>query len=187
MQEHHPDAIENNIETHPVKLAIYVALGSIALIIGIMLMVQLAVGSYGIRSRTGEPAMAANAVAKRIAPVAHLAMDPKAPSPATAPVAATKAPAVAPVAMPAPTKTAAAPAVGGKAIYAAACSVCHTAGIAGAPKLGDKAVWTARLKDGKPALYASAIKGKGAMPPKGGNTALPDADVRAAVDYLVGP
>ena len=36
------------------------------------------------------------------------------------------------------------------------------------------------------ALYASALKGKGAMPPKGGNNALADADVKAAVDYLAG-
>ena len=31
----------------------------------------------------------------------------------------------------------------------------------------------------------SALKGKGAMPPKGGNVSLPDAAVKAAVDYLV--
>jgi len=35
------------------------------------------------------------------------------------------------------------------------------------------------------ALYASSIKGKNAMPPKGGNLALADADVNAAVDYMV--
>ncbi len=34
-------------------------------------------------------------------------------------------------------------------------------------------------------LYQVALKGKGAMPPKGGNKALPDADVKAAVDYMV--
>jgi cytochrome c5 len=33
------------------------------------------------------------------------------------------------------------------------------------------------------ALYASALKGKGAMPPKGGS-ALGDTDVKAAVDYI---
>jgi cytochrome c5 len=34
------------------------------------------------------------------------------------------------------------------------------------------------------ALVASAVRGKGAMPAKGGNPSLTDADVRAAVDYL---
>ena len=32
----------------------------------------------------------------------------------------------------------------------------------------------------------SSKKGKNAMPPKGGNLALTDADVNAAVDYMVG-
>ncbi|MEA3155025.1 MAG: hypothetical protein QOK44_2614, partial [Betaproteobacteria bacterium] len=32
----------------------------------------------------------------------------------------------------------------------------------------------------------SALHGKGAMPAKGGNTSLSDADVQAAVDYMVG-
>jgi cytochrome c5 len=56
--------------------------------------------------------------------------------------------------------------------------------VAGAPKAGDKAAWAPRLKTGADALYASALKGKGAMPAKGGNNALADADVKAAVDYL---
>jgi len=42
------------------------------------------------------------------------------------------------------------------------------------------------VKPGMSTLYASSIKGKNAMPPKGGNLALPDADVQAAVDYMVG-
>ena len=89
----------------------------------------------------------------------------------------------------APEKTAAVAAAGkadGKKIYEASCSACHGAGVAGAPKAGDKAAWAPRLKSGAAALYASAIKGKGAMPAKGGNTALADADVNAAVDYLMG-
>jgi cytochrome c5 len=56
--------------------------------------------------------------------------------------------------------------------------------VAGAPKVGDKAAWTPRLKTGIDTLYASAIKGKAAMPAKGGNTSLSDADVKAAVDYM---
>lgn len=74
----------------------------------------------------------------------------------------------------------------GKSIHDATCGACHGAGIAGAPKTGDKAAWAQRLKQGIPALYDAAVKGKGAMPPKGGNNALPDADVKAAVDYMVG-
>jgi cytochrome c5 len=63
--------------------------------------------------------------------------------------------------------------------------VCHGTGVAGAPKFGDKAAWAPRIKAGLDALHASALKGKGAMPPKGGNPALSDADVAAAVDYMV--
>jgi cytochrome c5 len=73
----------------------------------------------------------------------------------------------------------------GKKVYDTVCMACHTPGAAGAPKLGDKAAWAPRIKTGMDALYASAVKGKNAMPPKGGNAALPDADVKAAVDYLV--
>ena len=91
-------------------------------------------------------------------------------------------------AAPAAEKTATpAPAAGkadGRKIFESTCVACHGAGIAGAPKAGDKAAWAPRLKAGMNALYASALKGKGAMPPKGGNNALADADVKAAVDYL---
>jgi len=73
----------------------------------------------------------------------------------------------------------------GKKVYDTTCMVCHASGVAGAPKYGDKAAWAPRLKAGVDALYASALKGKAAMPPKGGNSALADADVKAAVDYMV--
>lgn len=88
----------------------------------------------------------------------------------------------------APAKTAAAaPAAGsaeGEKIYQSSCVACHATGVAGAPKAGDKAAWAPRLQAGMNALYANALKGKGAMPPKGGNPALADAEVKAAVDYL---
>jgi cytochrome c5 len=89
-------------------------------------------------------------------------------------------------AAPAPGVAAQADAGKGKAVYDASCAACHAAGVAGAPKAGDKAAWAPRVKSGTDALYASALKGKNAMPPKGGNLALADADVKAAVDYLVG-
>ncbi len=81
---------------------------------------------------------------------------------------------------------AAAPAAGGAtpALYGQACAVCHTAGVAGAPKLGDKAAWGPRLGAGVDALTASVIKGKGAMPPKGGSSGS-DSEIKAAVQYMV--
>ena len=64
----------------------------------------------------------------------------------------------------------------GKAVYGKSCAGCHAAM---PPKLGDKAAF-AKLK--KDATTASVVKGKGAMPPKGG--AASDADAKAAVDYM---
>ena len=74
----------------------------------------------------------------------------------------------------------------GKTVYDTVCVACHAAGVAGAPKAGDKTAWAPRMKTGMDALYTSSLKGKNAMPPKGGNLSLPDADVKAAVDYMVG-
>jgi cytochrome c5 len=179
----HHDPIEDNIDTHPVKLAVGVVIGAAALIIGIYLLVQLAIGGWAGRSRKDDPSMSDAAIRKRIAPVAQEVVDPNAPaaqpSAPAAPVAAVSIPA-------APQKTAAAaPAAGnGKATYDAICQACHAAGVAGAPKFGDKAAWAPRIKQGLDTLHNSALKGKGAMPPKGGNPTLSDADVKAAVDYM---
>jgi cytochrome c5 len=112
--------------------------------------------------------------------------EPAAPVPTAV---ATAAVATAAAAQPAPqaaAKPAGGAAASGKAVHDATCAVCHAAGVAGAPKTGDKAAWAPRLKQGTAALHESALKGKGAMPPKGGNTSLSDADVKAAVDFMVG-
>jgi cytochrome c5 len=86
---------------------------------------------------------------------------------------------------PAPAPAAAAADGKGKSVYDQACIACHGQGVAGAPKFGDKAAWAPRIQTGMDALYTTSLKGKGAMPPKGGNTTLADADVKAAVDYMV--
>jgi cytochrome c5 len=75
--------------------------------------------------------------------------------------------------------------VHGQQIYRQACAFCHDKGVAGAPKTGDTAAWNPRLAQGVDVLLASALHGKGAMPAKGGNPSLSEADIRAAVDYLV--
>lgn len=122
-----------------------------------------------------EPQAPAAAGAAAAAPAAEAA-------PAAAPAAAAPA-AAAPVAA-APAAAAVPVAGAGEALYKQACAVCHAAGVAGAPKFGDKAAWSARVGLGLDGLTASAIKGKNAMPPKGGSTAS-DADIKAAVEYML--
>jgi cytochrome c5 len=84
----------------------------------------------------------------------------------------------------------AAAAQSGEEIWQGTCAVCHTEPLSGAPLITDKAAWAPRLKKGKPALYQSALKGfsgpkGGEMPAKGGNASLTDAQVKAAVDYMI--
>jgi cytochrome c5 len=74
---------------------------------------------------------------------------------------------------------------GPPALYNQVCSACHPTGVAGAPKVGDKAAWAPRIALGIDELTAIAIKGKGAMPPKGGSSAS-DADIKSVVSYMVG-
>jgi cytochrome c5 len=110
-------------------------------------------------------------------------------STSTTPATAAAAPVVAAAAAPATATPAATPAAGGakadgKAVYEKTCAVCHATGLAGAPKFGDKAAWAPRIATGINTLHNSALHGKNAMPPKGGNLALSDADVTAAVDYM---
>lgn len=126
-----------------------------------------------------EPAVPA-AAAGDAAPVAA------APAVATAavPAAVVAAAASPPVAPAAATKVAQADSGAGEALYKQACVACHAAGVAGSPKFGDKAAWAPRIQTGIDAMTTSVIKGKGAMPPKGGSAAS-DADIRSAVVYMV--
>ena len=180
MAEPHTEEHSSPIKTPFQLIAVVVA----AFVVPITLIVMLTqlVTSGGDASKN-HPAMSDEAIARRLKPVGEVVVDPNQPKPA---VSQTTAPVVAaaPAAKPGAGKSAAGGK--GKATYDATCHVCHAAGVAGAPKAGDKTAWAARLKAGMSALYASSIKGKNAMPPKGGNMSLADADVRAAVDYMVG-
>lgn len=77
----------------------------------------------------------------------------------------------------------------GKAVFDKTCRMCHATGVAGAPKLGDKAAWAPRVEKGLDTLVQHAIKGfmgsKGLMPARGGNPGLSDAEVKAAVQYML--
>lgn len=75
----------------------------------------------------------------------------------------------------------------GAGTYNTACVGCHGSGAAGAPKMGDKAAWKPRIAKGNATLYKHALTGVPgtAMLPKGGNAALSDDAVKAAVDHMV--
>ncbi len=176
-----------------VRNAVAIFAASIGLVLIIFMLAQFAVGAYSGRAREDDPAMSAAAIAERLKPVGEVTVD----AGASAPVAVTPAPVAAPapveptaVAAAAPAVSSPAPAAGGSAdqgrtTYEAACVACHAGGVAGAPKTGDKAAWSARLAQGTEVLYASALKGKGVMPAKGGNPAIADDAIKAAVDYMV--
>ncbi len=78
----------------------------------------------------------------------------------------------------------------GKTIFDNLCTSCHTAGIAGAPKVGNKAMWAPRIAEGLDTLVKHATEGYHGpdgnfMPPKGGNPALTEAQIKAAVTWMV--
>ena len=145
----------------------------------VVLLAQYATG--GIAVNKNDPALTDESVAKRLKPVGELVFASDLPAVDEylgAGVDQTASAAIAPVA-------AASGADKIATIYTASCAACHMSGAAGAPKQGDKAAWAPRIKNGNVTLYASAIKGKGAMPAKGGNASLSDDDVKAVVDYMV--
>ena len=188
MSQHHHDPVEENIETHPVKLAVAVIVGALGLIVSVVLLAYFAVGSHRVGSGEAK-ANTPEAITNRIAPVVTLAVEStkgSAAVPVSAPAKATNASApVVAMAIPAAMPFAAAAQGGGEGTYKSACSACHASGVAGAPKLGDKTAWGARVAKGKATLYEHALKGFNAMPAKGGNITLSDGDVKAAVDFLV--
>jgi cytochrome c5 len=74
----------------------------------------------------------------------------------------------------------------GEQVYKTVCSSCHASGAAGAPKFGDAAAWSARLGKGYDGLLTSVLKGKGAMPARGGASPadVSDYELGRAVVYL---
>src|SRR5258706_2607350 len=138
----------------------------------LMLFIFLLVGHhYGMRDRVRMDRAVllggGSNVAERIKPVAQVEV---------ASAEAQREPVKSAAAAPPPTRN-------GQQIYQTTCVACHNAGIAGAPKLGDKSQWAKHIAKGMDALYASAVNGvqgsAGAMPPKGGNPALIDAQISA--------
>ena len=72
----------------------------------------------------------------------------------------------------------------GAQVYKAVCAGCHDSGAAGAPKFADAAAWAGPNATGLQSMVANVVKGKGAMPAKGGNPALDDFEIERAVVYM---
>jgi len=196
--EHPAEAIaeEHPLVDTPKQLLVLVFL---SFAVPVTILIMLAVLVTGAAFEPGQGEMTEQAIAARIKPVGQVTIA-EGPSTVANPAAAAAtpaagAPAPAVPTVPPPAAVAAAPAAAapaaaagadGKAIYEKVCSVCHAAGVAGAPKFDDKAAWAPRIAQGLDALVQAALKGKGAMPPKGGNPQLTDAEVRAAVQHMVG-
>jgi cytochrome c5 len=72
----------------------------------------------------------------------------------------------------------------GKAITEQFCMACHGTGMPGAARIGDKAAWAVKLEPGKDVVLASAIKGKGIMPPRGTCMDCTDDELWSAIEYM---
>jgi cytochrome c5 len=137
----------------PQQLIVVILLSFLVPIIGIILLVQLVVGTPSADPGALEP----EKVAARVQPVGKVEIG----APAAAPGARS-----------------------GEEIVKSVCAACHQAGVANAPKIGDSARWGQLAKEGMPSLLATATKGKGAMPPKGGAADLTDTELARAIAYM---
>ncbi|SIT22342.1 cytochrome c5 family protein [Achromobacter sp. MFA1 R4] len=153
-EQEHIEEHSSPIKT-PKQLIVTIILAFVVPIAIIILLVNMVV--TGTKTNAGSDALSGEAIARRIAPVAGFELvDANAPK---------------------VFKT-------GEQVFAAVCTACHTAGVAGAPKLGDNAAWAPFIKAGYDEMLKVALHGKGGMPAKGGNPALSDYEVARAVVYM---
>jgi len=74
----------------------------------------------------------------------------------------------------------------GQVTYERFCIVCHRDGLAGAPRFRAESDWKPRLAGrGLDDLLASSVKGLNAMPAKGTCSECTDADLKAAINYML--
>lgn len=149
----HEEGHEGPIKT-PKQLVLAVLFAFLVPIIGIILLANFV--NSAPKPAAGSEALAAQSVAERILPVGNVNLQAKDPNAAP--------------------KT-------GEEVYKAVCAACHAAGTLNSPKLQDAAAWGPRIGQGYDTLVNNAIKGKNAMPPRGGGD-LSDFEVARAVVYM---
>lgn len=137
-------------------------------VLGFLVLFTVAI-IFAARSLQGDKEMTPQQLAKiedRIRPAGQVNTDPNATAPGGGSPAAAKEP------------------LSGEQVTAQVCGACHSGALPNAPKMGDKSAWSSRGNLAQ--LTASAIKGKGAMPARGGMPSLSDAEVEAAVKHMSG-
>ncbi|NMQ19825.1 cytochrome c5 family protein [Candidatus Competibacter phosphatis] len=72
-----------------------------------------------------------------------------------------------------------------KQVYDKVCAACHATGTLGAPKVGEKAQWEPRFAQGLDTLATHATNGIRAMPAKGGDPSLTEANLKDAIVYML--
>jgi len=72
----------------------------------------------------------------------------------------------------------------GKAGFEKSCALCHATDSMGAPEIGNKEAWAKVLKQDIETVYANAINGKNAMPPRGGSS-FNDDEIKQIIDYMI--
>ena len=149
----HEASHEGPIRT-PKQLVVAILASFVVPVVAIILLVNFV--DFGNKPSAGSDGLGAEAVAKRLQRVGSVEI-----------------------------RDASAPAVlrTAEQVYAAQCSACHAAGLAGAPKFGDAAAWAPRLKTGYDSMLTSALKGKGAMGAQGGGD-FSDFEIGRTVVYL---
>jgi len=73
----------------------------------------------------------------------------------------------------------------GREVFVQNCALCHVHGVAMAPRVDNQAEWRPRLLFGRQVLLNSVLRGKGGMPPKGGNASISDEQAAAGLDYML--
>ena len=72
-----------------------------------------------------------------------------------------------------------------KQVYDKVCAACHATGTLGAPKVGAKDLWEPRFAQGLDTLVTHATSGIRAMPAKGGDPSLTEANLKDAIVYML--
>ena len=150
---HDEENHEGPIKT-PKQLLVTIFLSFVVPVIAIVMLASYVTDDK--RPAAGSDNLTPESIARRIAPVGSVTVKD--------------------VANPASWKT-------GEQVFAAQCSACHSAGLAGAPKSGDAAAWAPRIAQGYDVLLTSALKGKNAMSAQGGGD-FSDMEIGRAVVYL---